>query len=197
MTDIPDMDDLEDSYFNILDEDERALAKALLKESLITEEILQKFVDFKISRDETGKTYLGEVLINMGMIKDGDVEEYMKEHDIQHLEFLETLANEGYILPEKLVEFRDVHDTMEVSVVSLLDELDIMTKDHFMKLFNNRFRGFKLGEWLVLKKKITEDDLDKARRVQKVNGLADYLELNNYCSRDVLDKVKEKMLSAT
>ena len=190
------MDNLEDSYFNILDDEERALAKALLKDGFITDEILQKFVDFKILRDETGKTYLGEVLINMGVIKEEDVEEYMREHDIQHLEFLEKLAKEGYILEEKLEEFRDMHDTMDVSVVSLLDELDIMTKDHFMKLFNNRFSGFKLGEWLVLKGKVSKEDIEKGREVQKVNSLADYLELNNYCSPDVLSKVKEKIVSA-
>jgi len=178
-----------------LDIDDRRLAQVLLNNNLIPDEEFTKYLDFRKNRDTNGKAFLGNILIEMNSINEKDLEEYLIEEEKRHYEFCDILVSEGYIREDQLKEVTEKHEATGIPIIVLISEMNLMTKDNFIRLFNNLAYGFKLGEWLLLNGRVTQEKLEAAKEAQRVNRLADYLVYHGICSRDTLDKVQEKIAS--
>jgi hypothetical protein len=178
-----------------LDIDDRRLAQVLLNNNLISDEELVQYLEFRKNRDINGKAFLGNILVGMNSITEKDLEEYLSEEEKRHLDFCDILVSEGYIREEQLEELSTRHKETGTPIILLISEMNLMTKDNFIRLFNNLAYGFKLGEWLLLHGKVTQKKLEAAKEAQRINRLADYLAYHGICSRDTLDKVQEKIAS--
>lgn len=178
-----------------LDVDDRRLAQVLLNNNLIPEEEFSKYIEFRRDRDTNGKAFLGNILLEMESITEKDLEEYLEEEEKRHFEFCDKLESEGYIRTDQLEELKEQHKKSGTPVIVLISEMNLMTKDNFIRLFNNLAYGFKLGEWLLLHGRVTQEKLVNAKEAQRINRLADYLAYHGICSRETLDKVQEKIAS--
>lgn len=184
-----------DSKFQSLDEEETILARVLLKNGLITEEALGHYSKFRKMHDATGKTYLGEILVNLGYITGADKEEFISDNNKLHLKFCDMLAEKGFLTKKQKEMIYENHRESGKDVISLLDHLNIMTRDAFSRIYN-KFEGvgiLRLGEWLVLKGKVTQQQIERAIDLQKINGLAEFMVFNGYCSEKVMKKVLNKL----
>lgn len=179
----------------MLDQEEAALAKILLKNRLVTEEAFDKYIEFKKLHDETGKTYLGEILINLGYITKSDTEEFMEDNNRLHLKFCDTLAERGFLTQDQKKMIYEKYRQTGRDVITLFDELNIMTRDNFSRAYN-KHKGIgmvRLGEWLVLNERVTRAQIDRAIDLQKIHGIAEFMVFHQYCPEGTMKKVLEKL----
>ncbi|MFQ5432158.1 MAG: hypothetical protein ACE5EN_06590 [Nitrospinota bacterium] len=180
------------SKFEVLDAEENTLAKALRNSKLITEKSLNDYIEFRKKKDETGKTYLGRILVEQGLITDEDLREFVDDSNKLHMEFCDTLLDKGYITEEQLEHVWRRRDDSGEDVIAILEDEGIMTRDSFAKIFdkNTSAGNLRLGEWLVLNKKVTNEQVLSARDLQRINTLSDYLLHNKLITEEALAKVK-------
>ena len=181
---------------SVLEPDEFLLAQVLLKGCLVTEEDMNGFLAYHHGRETAGKKFIGGVLIHLGYIKQADIDEYVKENHETHVAFLRKMTDEGYLTPEQCaLVLRKAKET-KGDVITVINDLNIMTRESYIRFFNNRAFVFRLGEWLVSEKKITQVQLDHAMKVQHINTLDDYLRFHNLVNPDILDKIRNKIAEA-
>ncbi len=176
-----------------LEEEEAVLARVLLKNNLLKEEELNRFLAFRETRGTAGKKYIGSTLIDLGYTTQADLDEYVNENHAKHTAFLRKITEEGYVTPEQEALIKNKSRETKGDVVTVISELNIMTRENYIRFFNNREPVLRLGEWLVIKKKITQAQLDYAVKAQSVSSLDDYLTFHNLVKADTLNKVKEKI----
>ncbi len=180
-----------------LQKDERILAKVLLKNDIVGEASLQQYMDFNKIHDEVGKEFLGKILIRLGYITEADLDRYILEKEKPYLEFCELLVKDGFIKPEQFQEVKRRHESEGQDVLTAVSDMNIMTRDTFVRSFNNKMFGLRLGEWLKLSQKVTDEQIEKARDAQKVYTLSAYLIHKGLCSKAVIEQVEEKIALAT
>jgi len=73
------------SKFEVLDAEETNLAKALQSGKLISENALNGYIEFRKKKDLTGKTYLGQILVEQGLITDEDLQEFVDQSNELHM----------------------------------------------------------------------------------------------------------------
>ncbi len=176
-----------------LEQEEAALARALLKHNLLKEEDMNRFLAFHANRITAGKKYIGGTLISLGYITQADLDAYVKENSDKHAAFLHKITEEGYFSREQEdLILRKARETGG-DVVTVISELNIMTRENYIRFFNNREPVLRLGEWLISKKKITQAQLDHAVKAQSITNLDDYLKFHNLVKAEVVDKIKQKL----
>ncbi|MBI5177950.1 MAG: hypothetical protein HZA04_01660 [Nitrospinae bacterium] len=178
---------------SILDRDEALLASVLVKNKLVPEGAVDEFARHKRTVLESGKPYLGEVLIELKYLTQADIDQYMKEYEADHNEFLDMLGKEGYLSPEQMKEIKAKRDETGHDLISLVSELNIMTKESYARIFNKRSNSLRLGEWLLTNRKLTQEQLDAALKVRNITRLDEYLVHRQYCTQQTLNRVKEKI----
>lgn len=181
---------------SILDKEESSLAKVLLKNNLLNEEGLNRFLDFRLTRSTVGKKFIGGTLLDLGYVVQADLEAYVKENHDTHTTFLHKIADEGFLTHEQFDLVLRKSEETGGDVVTAINDLNIMTRENYIRYFNNREHILRLGEWLVKKKKITKEQLDYAVKAQSVNSLEDYLLFHNLVTPEVIDRIKEKLAEA-
>ncbi len=181
----------------VLEKHEASLARVLIKAEFVPEKAVQDFIDYKKNTFKTGKPYLGKVLVDMKYISQAALDEFVDENNEAHTKFMETLLKEGYLTDKQSEMLFEKKKETGNDLITLISELNIMTKENYTRIFNNRSYTFKLGEWLVLKNKISQDNLDMALKMRNISSLEEYLLLHGLLKKPVLDKVKEKMAAAT
>ena len=181
--------------FEVLDEEETILAKALQTSKLITEKTLNDYITFRKEKDETGKTYLGQILVEQGLVTDDDLQKFVDQSNKLHMEFCDTLVDKGYMTEDQLEHVWRKQDDSGEDVIAILEDEGIMTRDTFSKIFdkNSGVGNLRLGEWLVLNKKVTNEQVLAARDLQRINTLADYLLNNKLITEEALKKVKTEL----
>jgi hypothetical protein len=172
---------------------EAALAQVLLKNNLVPTEVIENFIDFKKQLLSYGKPFLGDILITMNYISRADLEQFIKESDSQHIDFVGTLKSQGYLTEAQHDQLLQKYKETGKNITSLLLDLGIMPKEIYNKLFNKRVYSLKLGEWLMANKKITQSQLDDALSFRSMSSLESYLVKMNFLKGDTLQKVKERM----
>lgn len=177
---------------DVLETGEAILAKILVKNKLVSEDAIQKFISLKTILLSTGKPALGGVLIALGYIKDGDLAEFIKENESEHVAFVDWLVKRGFMSQEQSLTLLKENNETKRNISALVNDKNIMTKDFYSKLFSNHGRVLKLGEWLVAKGRVTQERLDLAMAVHKISTLEKFLVVHNYVKETVLYKVKEK-----
>lgn len=178
---------------DILDKEEIYLLKALMHLKLVTEGQANEFLEYRRRRQEHSKKYLGQVLIELGLITQADIDQYVKENHAGHVAFINQLTSEGYLTHDQHeLLFRKEKETGH-DLISLINELNIMTRDSYSRIFNKRTSVLRLGEWLLVKHKVTKERMDEAVNIQKIVSIEDYLVHGNMVKRDIIDKVKEKL----
>ncbi len=178
---------------SLLEEEEAVLARVLLKNNLLTEEELNRFLAFRERRGTAGKKYIGGTLIDLGYISQANLDEYVKENFAQHTAFLHKITKEGYVTPEQEALIKKKSLETKGDVVTVISELNIMTRENYIRFFNNREPILRLGEWLVMKKKISQSQLDYAVKAQSVNSLEDYLTFHDIMNAETLENIKKKI----
>ncbi len=180
-----------------LEEEEHTLARVLLKNNLITEKALIAYLDFLNERDDIGKAYLGELLVRLNYISQANLDEFIEENRNLHLKFCEELAHKGFISEEqKKLIFKKQKESGR-DVMSLLTDLNIITRDVFSRIYGQQKAVLRLGEWLILKGKVTQEKIDRARKLQKLNGLEDFLSMHGYLPKETIKLVKDKLAAHT
>ena len=183
------------SKLEVLDEEETLLAKALQSGGMIAEEALNGYIEFRKKKDETGKTYLGKILVEQGLVTDDDLQEFVDISNELHMEFCDVLVDKGFLNEEQLEHVWRRRDDSGEDVIAILEDEGLMTRDSFAKIFdkNTSAGNLRLGEWLVLNKKITNEQILAARDFQRVNTLADYLLHNELITEEALEQVKAEL----
>ena len=179
------------SKFEVLDEEETHLAKALQSGNLITEKALSGYIAFRKKKDETGKTYLGQILVEEGLVTEEDLQEFVDQVNELHMDFCDVLVDKGFLNEEQLEHVWRRRDDSGEDVIAILEDEGLMTRDSFSKIFdkNTSAGNLRLGEWLVLSKKVTNEQIFAARDLQRVNTLEDYLLHNKLITEEALKKV--------
>lgn len=181
---------------SVLGPDELITAQALLKHSLLKEGEMNRFLEFRHERETGGKKFIGGVLIQLGYIKQADIDNYVKENHGTHVAFLRKMTDEGYLTPDQCAQvLRSAKETGS-DIITVINDLNIMTRESYIRFFNNRSFVFRLGEWLVSQGKITQVQLDHAMKVQNINTLDDYLRFHNIVDAEILDKIKNRLAEA-
>ena len=180
-----------ESKLSALDAEEAAFARTLFQKKMISKRDLNGYIDFRKNKDEKGKTYLGEILIEQGLITADDLQEFVKEIDGVHMEFCDTLLDKGFLTEAQLETIWRRRDDTGEDVISIMEDLGIMTRDSFARIFdkNSSAGTLRLGEWMVLNKNVTNEQILAARDLQRINTLADYLIHNKIVGRKEIDKV--------
>ena len=174
-----------------IDPSEVRLAAALVKTGLIGKEVIAEFIASRKKRDADGKKYLGDILVEKGFVKREDVEEFFTENNQLYLNFCDKLVEDGYLSGDN--HFRIMSDPKsKVNVVSLMEDLGIMTKESFTKLFAKRVNALRLGDWLVAKRRIGAALITQALEEQKIYRLDDYLVFHKILQKEQLESFKIK-----
>ncbi len=185
---------MDEHVFEALDKDERKLAKVLLKNKLITEENFLKYLEFKKVHDDKGKQFIGQVLLDLGYMQQSDLDTFVKEQQGPYLKFCGTLEEEGFLMKEDVAKIKKLSEEAGADIVQLVHDLNIMTKDNFIKLFEKRAGGrLRLGDWLKMRGLVTSEQIDKAKEIQTVNNFSDYLALNGLVKAEIVKKIKDKL----
>jgi len=185
---------MDEHLFAALDKDERKLAKVLLKNKLITEENFLKYLEFKKVHDDKGKQFIGQVLLKLGYLNQSDLDTFIKEQQGPYLKFCGVLEEEGFLMKEHFEKIKELAEENGSDIVQLMHDLNIMTKDNFIKLFEKRAGGrLRLGDWLKMKGLIKSEQLDKAKKIQMVNNFTDYLTLHGMVKVEIINKIKDKL----
>ena len=124
------------SKLEILDAEEANLAKALQSGGLITKKALNGYIEFRKKKDETGKTYLGRILVRQGLITEEDLQEFLDQSNELHMEFCDFLVDKGYISEDQLEHVWRRRDDSGEDVIAILEDEGIMTRDTFAKIFD-------------------------------------------------------------
>ena len=183
------------SKFEVLDEEETILAKKLLSSGMVAEGALNGYIVFRKKKDETGKTYLGQILVELGLVTDDDLQEFVDQVNELHMEFCDVLVDKGFLNEDQLEHVWRRRDDSGEDVIAILEDEGLMTRDSFAKLFdkNTSAGNLRLGEWLVLNKKVTNEQILAARDLQRVNTLEDYLLHNKLITEEALEQVKAEL----
>lgn len=178
---------------SLIHAEEAFLARVLLKNKIVKPEDVEKYVGFKKMESEIGKAYLGELLIKLGVIKQAVMDEFIEENDQRHLEFCGKLAQDGFFSKEQNDLVVKTHNETGKDVITVLSDKGIMTRDTFARIFNQKTGGLKLGEWLVLNRKVSQVQIDKARKLQTAKSLEEFLVINGSILEQDIKKVKDKI----
>ncbi|MDH5677141.1 MAG: hypothetical protein OEZ55_04835 [Nitrospinota bacterium] len=175
-----------------LSERERRIARALLDDGSIS---LPEFREFLLRRERTdknGKAHLGDILIKEGHITQQTLDEFFQDNNRLYLALLDKMREGGYISPAQYaIVIKD--EVSKTNVVSALEKNNIMTRANFVRLCANRMNLFKLGEWLVMRKKIEPKVLERALEEQRVNNLEDYLVHKGLVKKERISELVEIM----
>jgi len=182
--------------FSLLEDEDRVIAQVLLKNNIATKGDIEAYLNFKKLHDEVGKEYLGKILLRLGYIDEQVTDEFLHEQAKPVLEFTQSLVKDGFLSKDIFNELERLHEKDGGEIMSLVQELNFMTKDQFVRIFTQKMGGLlRLGEWLVFKKKVTNEQVEEAMQIQKATNLSDYLVLKKICKESVIAKVKEKLSS--
>lgn len=184
--------DKEDERYGPLGEDEIALAKVLIDNRKMTEKELDSFIQLRKKSLSAGKQYLGDVLVKRGMVKASDLEKFFQNNNRQYLNFIEHLVESGLMGEEQAKKIMD-HKEARKNVVMVIEQLGIMTKAIFIKLFLNYQNASKLGEWLIANKILDKDKLQDALKEQSISNLEEYVIYHDMLDRQTLDQLKQKL----
>lgn len=177
-----------------LEQEEASLAQVLLKHNLLKEEDMNRFLSNRATRRTTGKKLIGGVLIDLGYITQADIDAYLAENHEAHVAFLRKMTDGGYLTPEQAEIVLRKAEEIGSDVVTAICNINIMTRDNYIRIFNKQTSILRMGEWLVSeKKKITREQLNYALEAQGINAFDDYLKFYNLVHPTVVDKIKEKL----
>ncbi len=174
-----------------LDPREVKLAKVLIRNNKMTVAQLNDFLKERNRFEEDGKRYLGDILVDRKYIEQDVLDQFFKENNDMYHTFCERLVFEGFLTQEQFEAIKS-HEEASTNLVSALSKLGIMTRDSFSKLFSKRVNALRLGDWLLTKKKIKEENLKSALDEQNVYRLHDYLLFYKIVNKELMDKVREK-----
>ena len=175
-----------------LDPGEVAMAKVRLAKGRITQDQIKQFLVTREKLDREGKPYLGDILVERGLITKETLEEFFAENNHLYKAFLDSLVDGGYLGVEQRRRVLNDPDSAK-TIVSVMEKLGIMTKDSFIKLFSNKVNALRLGDWLLAKRKIDQDVLKKALAEQKIYRFEDYLVHHGILPRETVEMLKEKL----
>ncbi|MDH5639123.1 MAG: hypothetical protein OEZ04_11600 [Nitrospinota bacterium] len=157
-----------------LTEREKKIARRLLDDGSITTGEFREFLVKREKIDTVGKMHLGDLLIKDGHITRETLDDFFTENNRLYLDLLGQMVDGGYISKEQYATILK-DKASKLNVVAALENSKIMTRENFIRLCANRMDLFKLGEWLVMRKKIEPEILKRALAEQHVNNLEDYL----------------------
>ncbi|VAX24529.1 hypothetical protein MNBD_NITROSPINAE02-1984 [hydrothermal vent metagenome] len=177
---------------NILDPNELKIAKVLLHNKKITNDQFNKFLKERNRFERNGKRPLGDILVEMGYIQKNVVDQFFKEHNDLYLDFSKRLVQEGF-LNQELLEKLMAHKDAKTNIVAALENLSIMTRENFINLYSKRVNALRLGDWLLIKKKIDNAKLEKALKYQSIHRLEDYLVYHKIVDENMIKKIKDKL----
>ncbi len=177
---------------NILDPNELKIAKVLLHNKKITNDQFNRFLKERKRFERDGKLPLGDILVEMGYIQKKVVDQFFKEHNGLYFDFAKRLAQEGF-LSEELLNKILAHKEAKTNIVAAIEKLSIMTRENFINLYSKRVNSLRLGDWLLIKKKIDNAKLEKALEYQSVHRFEDYLVYHKIIDKDMINKIKNKL----
>jgi len=177
----------------VLDLNEAAMAKVLIRNKLVAEQAVNDYISFKKQLLKSGKPFLGEILTAMNYITRSDLDEFENDNEKEHLDFIEALCQKGFLTNEQHDDLVRQHDETGKTMAALISKRQIMTKEIYNKLFHNSAIALKLGEWLLVRGKITEERLHRALEFQKVATLESFLVNRLNFKKEVLRKIKARM----
>jgi len=178
--------------FGSLSENEVILARSLLAKRKISGMQFAQFIQLRNRFDNEGKRYLGDILVGRGDLSKETLDEFFTKNNAAYLEFCHQLLDQGFLR-------RDHHDRIMAdersanNVISVIEDLGIMTKESFTKLFGNKSGAIRLGDWLVENKKVTKEKLQDALAEQTLNNLEGYLVYHKIVDRETIDEFKEEL----
>ncbi|MBI4666569.1 MAG: hypothetical protein HY751_09195 [Nitrospinae bacterium] len=175
-----------------LDPNEAKLAKVLLDNGKLTQEQVKEYLDFRADLEKGGKKYLGDILVERGYLPRQVVDDFFTEHNQLYLDFCSRLKDEGFLNREQFNQIM-AHPHSDTNVVSVMEDLGIMTKENFSKLFANKVNALRLGDWLLAKRKIDPALLTKALAEQKIYRFEDYLVYHDLAPKSLIDYIKSKL----
>lgn len=175
-----------------LDPGEVAMAKVLLAKGRITQEQIKQFLVVRERLDRDGKPYLGDILVDRGLITNETLDEFFAENNHLYREFLGSLVDGGYLGVEQRQRVLDDPESA-TKIVAVMEKLGIMTKDNFIRLFSKKVNALRLGDWLLAKRKLEPAVLNKALAEQKIYRFEDYLVHHGILPRATVDMLKEKL----
>ncbi len=185
-----------DLDFDALETKEKNLAKVLLKNNLMTEEVFGKYLKFKEECDDMGKQSLWKVLLRLEYLTQGDLDEYIEERKEPYIQFCKTLVNDGFMEQEQWEAVQEQCKNGKEIVMALSDE-NVMTRDNFLRSFIRHTGEPRLSEWLVSKAKLTAEQLKNAKKLQRECRLSDFLIQHGFCKENVVRKVEEKIAAVS
>ena len=183
---------MEINNIEMLTERERKLARKLLDENLISAPQFEEFLAKRARMDAEGKARLGDMLIKEGYITREDLDEFFLANNRIYLDLLGNLA-EGGFLSESQYQAIIGHQSARTNVVAALENLNIMTRDSFIRHCSNRANLIRLGEWLLMKGKIAPQALERALVEQHVNNLEDYILHHKLVEKEKLNMLLDSM----
>lgn len=186
------MFDESDPRLSVMDQSEMKLAKVLLRNNKMTEDQLNNFLSIRADFEKSGKRYLGDILVHRGYVKQEDIDEFFSENNQMYIKFLDRLIEEGFLSEEQRDEIL-ADELSKQNVVAVLEKGGIMTKESFIKLFSKRVNSLRLGDWLLAKRKLSEETLKKALQEQSANRLEDYLVFHGIAKKDLIEGIKKKL----
>lgn len=175
-----------------LDPGEVAMAKTLLAKGRITQDQIKQFLALRERLDREGKPYLGDILVERGLITKESLEEFFTENNHLYKGFLDSLVDGGYLSAEQRQRVFDDPASAK-TIVLVMEKLGIMTKDNFIKLFSSKVNALRLGDWLLAKRKIAPEVLKKALEEQKIYRFEDYLVYHGILPRATVELLKERL----
>ncbi len=177
---------------SLLEPDEIRFAKVLMSNKLMAREDFARFLAERRRFDTDGKRYLGDLLVDRGLISADDVERFFQENNRRYLTFLDDLREAGYL---SRPQYREVMEDAEssVNVVNALERLSIMTKASFIQLFSKRVNALRLGDWLLTNRKIDKETLEKTLNEQRVYRLEDWLVTQGLMSEEKITAIQRKL----
>jgi hypothetical protein len=181
------------SNLGILEPGEAAMAKILVRNNFVPQETIDQFVALKQTLITSGKPVLGGILIALGYITDKDLEDFINENEGQHIAFVDTLLDRGFLTAAQRETLLEEHAETKQNIATLVSKKNIMTKEFYNKLFNNQGFSLKLGEWLIANKKVDQRRLDEALKLHNITTLEKFLIVHNHVDEQVLNKIKGKI----
>ncbi|MBF0292818.1 MAG: hypothetical protein HQK86_11755 [Nitrospinae bacterium] len=175
-----------------LDPGEVAIAKTLLAKGRITQDQIKHFLVLREKLDRVGKPYLGDILVERGLISKETLDEFFTENNHLYREFLGSLVEGGYLGAEQRQKVLNDPDSA-TKIVAVMEKLGIMTKDNFIRLFSSKVNALRLGDWLLAKHKIEPAVLKKALAEQKIYRFEDYLVYHGILPKETVEMLKEKL----
>ncbi len=173
-------------------ENEKKLAKVLIEKNKLSKEQFEQFIQLRKEFDDKGKRYLGNILVDRGLVSKETLNDFFTENNKFYLKFCDQLLKQGFLQTEQYNSIMN-DDRSSVNVVSVIEEQGIMTKESFTKFFWNNTSTLRLGEWLVENKKLGKESLDDALAEQNINNLENYLVYNKILTMETINLVKEKL----